>query len=261
MFLNDIFFDAVLTVILFIFGLFVGSFVNVVIERTHFQMSWTRGRSRCPNCRKTLTWIELIPLISFIIQKGRCRSCLKKLSIQYPIMETIFGVVTVFVFANFGLDTRNILLLIVFYLYTALFISDLKYMEVPDILSIPAIILTFIYHAWDAEFSNFLVGSLIGFSFFFITYHATQGRGIGNGDMRLGAMAGMLVGFPDIINVLLLTYVSGALIAILLIATKKASRKSMIPLGVFLLPSAIIMFTFPEIQEHVYFFKVYYELL
>lgn len=228
----------------FITGCALGSFLNVVVERTHKDKSWWSGRSICENCGKDLEAIELIPVISYLIQRGKCKKCKAKLSIQYLIMELLSGLGLAFLVYKFGLTYESLTLGFIFLLLLGNFVSDLKYMELPEIFSLPAIVLAVIYSLQFTENSlkSLLIGIVFGFLFFFLQYVLTKGKGIGSGDIRLGVIIGAILAWPLALVAILISYVFGSIVSLALLASKKISRNSAIPLGVFLIPGLIFTF-------------------
>lgn len=235
-------------ILVFIYGVVFGSFLNVVIIRIHEEIPWWKGRSKCPICKKNLTPRELIPLLSFIFQKGKCLKCKAKISLQYPLIELAAGLLLVFAFYTFSNLWEFALIGSLSLLLLGLFISDLKYMELPDTLSFSAIILALLYQyiAKTNSLESILAGISIGIGFFVLQYLLTMGKGIGTGDIRLGALMGALLGWPLLVFSILIAYISGSLISIILLVLKKANRKTAIPLGIFLIPALLITFIFKE---------------
>lgn len=232
----------------FFSGAALGSFLDVVINRTHEEKPWWTGRSVCDDCGKTLTWRELIPVFSYIIQSGKCSQCKTKLSLEYVIIEVFAGLVFAGTFYLFGFTLKGAILGILALLLLANFISDLKYMELPDVFSIPSIILALVYqYIWGGEtFSSIVIGMFVGGLFFLLQYIATKGKGLGSGDIRLGLLMGALLGWPLVVLALMISYVGGSVIAITLLLTGKMTMKSALPLGVFLIPGLILTFLFKE---------------
>jgi prepilin signal peptidase PulO-like enzyme (type II secretory pathway) len=232
----------------FFFGLALGSFLDVVINRTHGEKSWWNGRSRCDNCERNLEWRELIPVLSYILQKGRCKKCKSKLSLEYPLIELFTGFSMAFLVYKFGIGGQVIILGLLALLLIGNFVSDLKYMELPEIFSLSSIVLALIYqYFYGGEgLKSVLIAIAVGGGFFLIQYILTKGEGLGSGDIRLGVLMGALLGWPLVVFSLMLAYVGGSIIALSLIATKRMSRKSAIPLGVFLIPALVIVFIFKE---------------
>lgn len=223
--------------VVFLFGLVFGSFANVLIDRGD-DISVLTDRSHCDFCKKTLLWHELIPILSYVLLGGRCSSCKKKLSIQYPLVEFIMGVAFVLVFSFLHLTSY---IFLVFYLmltfsFVVLFIEDLKYFILPDsmivlsILCIGAIFLLSPINPLPYLFSAIGAGG-----FFYCLWHITKGKGMGFGDVKLAFVMGLFLGYPKIIVALYIAFLTGALYGVILILGKKKSLKSAVAFGPFLL--------------------------
>ena len=156
----------ILNLVIFIFGLMIGSFLNAVIYRLHTGESIINARSHCPKCNHVLAWYELMPVISFLLQGGKCRSCKKAISFQYPIVEIATGVLFVLIF-NFQFSIFNefsssnfqflnlAYLAIVASSLIAIFVFDLKHYIIPDKIIYPLIGLVFFYRIFDfLKFNN-----------------------------------------------------------------------------------------------------------
>lgn len=209
-------------IMIFLLGLSIGSFLNVLIDRLpKGRTIW--GRSQCDYCNKKLRWYELIPIVSYIIQKGRCRRCHKRLSIQYPLVEFITGIGFVFLYPQF-------VSLIIFCALLVVFVADLKYQIIPDSMLVIAAI--------GAGLGGLWVNALAGLGaalFFYMLWRITRGRGMGFGDVKLACVLGLLLGFPGIVIALYAAFLTGAIVGVILILRGKAGLKSKIPFGPFLI--------------------------
>lgn len=252
-----------IAVFIFIFGLIIGSFLNALIYRLHIGESIAHGRSKCPHCGHVLAWTDLVPVISFLLLKGTCRYCQKKISWQYPVVELAVAVLFLISYLiNVGqfpvlnllcpIDLKFWLLMardfIAISALTAIFVYDYKWMIIPDSIVLPAIVAILILNYFiGIPVASILIGALIGFGFFAIQYFISQGAWIGGGDLRLGALMGALLGWPLIVVALFFSYIFGAIISVMLLIGKKVNRKSAVPFGVFLAPAAIIALFWGEI--------------
>ncbi len=224
-------------------GLCIGSFLNVLIFRWHENKSPLRGRSQCPDCHKTLRWFELIPVLSFLLQKGRCRHCQKQISWQYPLVEIATAILFVLVFFQYSIfNIQYFINLFIICVLVVIFVYDLRFGEIPHIFTWPivAILLLWNLFSTDKQVGNLIAGILIGGSWFAFQYFVSRGRWIGGGDIGLGALMGAILGWPSILVALFLAYVSGAIICLPLLLLKKKALKSAIPFGVFLVPATFI---------------------
>lgn len=244
--------------IIFIFGLSIGSFINCLVWRMH-EKKTILGRSICPKCGYQLSWYDNLPVVSFLFLRGKCRKCKQKISWQYPVVELITGVLFVLAFIiNYrNLDFQplvlsqtsnfyNFVLLIIrdWFLVSIMiivFIYDLKYYLILDKITLPAGIIIFILNLFlGFSLWNLLISGIIGGSFFLLQFLISKGKWIGGGDIRLGSLIGLALGWPMSIFAIFLAYIIGSISAIPLLIFKKKKLKSEIPLGVFLSTATII---------------------
>lgn len=230
-------------------GLCVGSFLNCLIWRLHKEES-IFGRSYCPHCLKKISWQDNIPLLSFLILKGRCRSCQESISWQYPLVEFFTGLFFVLSFMAVAdlpdfplLLARSWLLISTFMI---VLVYDGRFQMVPMLIVWPMILIsaTISYFLNYAIF-DILIFGVAGTLFFLIQYLATNKKGIGEGDIWLGLLLG--VSFPQLTFLaltLILAYFSGTLISVFLLLTQQKNWKSKIALGPFLSFGAIITIIF-----------------
>lgn len=239
-------------IIVFIFGLIIGSFLNVVIWRMHARESILTGRSHCPKCRHVLGPLELIPIFSFLIQRGKCRHCGKKISWQYPIVEVATGVLFLLVYLPYDLrlTTYNFFLLarewFVISALIVIFVYDLKYYLIPDKIIHPAatIVIITLPLIYDGEISWWgllgpIVAAILGGGFFLVQYIISKGEWIGGGDIKLGALMGLILGVGGLGVALFFSYVVGAIIGLILVVGKIKTMKSQVPFGTFLAAATV----------------------
>ncbi|MFA5750989.1 MAG: prepilin peptidase [Candidatus Paceibacterota bacterium] len=248
--------------VFFIFGLIIGSFLNVVIFRFNTGKSFG-GRSKCLHCSRKLSPIELIPLFSFLFLKGRCRGCKTRISFQYPLVEFITGLVFAGLFSKLEyLFYYDISSFIVSFTYFALFFSlllsiavyDIKHKMIPDsmvyILGFVALIGIFlfednIFFPHIPSVFDFLRGIFFAFPFALLWF-VSRGKWIGFGDAKLALGLGWFFSVSEMLSVLLISFWLGAVIGLVLILFKKINKgmKSEIPLVPFLALGTIIVFFF-----------------
>lgn len=227
-------------------GLLVGSFLNLLIDRLPRGKNVIWGRSVCDHCGKTLRWYELIPLASFFIQRGRCRRCHKKLSLQYPIVELVTGVGFVLIQGQ-AFDAplafrQGLALGLIFASLLVIFVADLKYQIIPDSMIIVCIVGILIQgQAFDARQSPALWLSALGASaFFLLLFLVTRGRGVGLGDMKLAFVLGLFLGYPQVVIAFYLAFLTGAVVGVILILVGKKSLKSRVAFAPFLIGGAVV---------------------
>lgn len=246
---------------LFLFGLAIGSFLNVFIDRNITKESFILGKSHCDKCKKNLAWYDLFPLLSFALLKGSCRYCHSKLSAYYPLTELSTGVlfIATYIFVNNSFGQQPLILLYYLFLMCsliAIFFSDIKYGIIPDRITYPAIIVAIFYlitYSPNAIVSNFL-SAFFAFLFFLILILITKGRGMGIGDLKLVVLIGLFLGFPSTIMALYLAFLTGAVVGIILILCRiKKLRGSTIPFGPFLVFGTIASLFFMNLLGKIFF--------
>ena len=235
--------------IFFILGLFIGSFLNVVVFRLHSGMT-LMGRSKCPQCKTIIAWYDNIPLVSFFLLRQKCRHCHKKISWQYPAGELLTGAVFAVIvegflvaqsFANWG---EIFLLLTIASFLIVIFIYDLKFMEIPMTMAWGAIIFAFlsaifrdVVHGTDI-FPHILEALLSGggvFLFFFALTKVSKEKWMGEGDAYVGLIVGLLLGWPGAFLALLFAFTLGALFGIGILLFGIGTLKTQVPFAPFLI--------------------------
>jgi prepilin signal peptidase PulO-like enzyme (type II secretory pathway) len=242
-----------LSIFIFIFGLLVGSFLNCIIFRLRKKQGFLKGRSYCPHCKHSLAWYDLIPVLSFIILRRRCRYCQKPISYQYPLIEFVTGVLFVLIFWNLALDIWHLDFLILFYLIfitsflIIIFVYDLKYFIIPDKILYPAIIISLACRLYEAlifndklSIINYLIAALGAPLFFLLIYLVSKGKWLGFGDVKLGILLGLILGWPKILLALFLSFLIGGIMGIGLIIFLKKKLKSEVPFAPFLITGTFI---------------------
>jgi len=235
-------------IFVFIFGLIIGSFLNCLVWRLRTGESLL-GRSYCLKCKKQIAWYDNLPVLSFVLLKGKCRQCGGKISWQYPIVELTTGVLFVLAYyLNYELRITNYELIIQllrdWFLISAMmviFIYDLRWYLILDIVTLPAGLVVLILNlALGFSLWNLLVSGIIGSGFFLLQFLISGGKWIGGGDIRLGLLMGLALGWPGVIAAIIISYFLGSLVGLGLIAAGKKRWGSEVPLGVFLAAGTII---------------------
>jgi leader peptidase (prepilin peptidase)/N-methyltransferase len=272
-----------LWLILFVFGLAIGSFLNVVALRYDggltaplFSPRAIGGRSHCPQCGRTLRWFELVPLASYIIQGGACRNCGAKIGLQYPVAELISGLIFVFVplriMAASGAGGALFIGLAAFWViaFEMLFLMsliDIRLGIIPDGLNISVFVLALFFNifvggslgaanhsllgAYASVFGlqsnlwvNHIAAALLAGAFFGLLIAITRGRGMGFGDLKLAVPLGFLMGWPDILIAAAFAFVIGAIAGLIAIASRRRTMKGSLPFGPFFALGAAVVFFF-----------------
>lgn len=235
--------------LIFILGLGVGSFVNMLVYRVAIKYELevysvkrkrNKNRSFCDFCGRQLRWKENIPVLSWIRQKGKSGCCQKKLPIFYPIVEAGTGIV--FWWFNFRYPYWQTdwwlwgLGLIILTLMIFLTVFDYRYMILPDFGVIILIILAIVGVVFsEKSLVPYLISSLSASGLLLFLNLITKGKGMGWGDVKLAVFMGLFLGYPGILMAMYLAFIIGALVSLGLIITKKATKKSLIPFGPFLI--------------------------
>lgn len=232
--------------ILFLLGLAVGSFLNVLADRLPRGESPLWGRSYCDHCRRTLRWFELIPVVSFLLQQGKCQRCQQRLSRQYPCVElgTGLGFILLYRWGNPN-GWQAIALILLFSSFVVITVSDLKYRIIPDsmlVVLVMAAILRATFSPSDVSFVNRILAAAGAGGFFLLLWRITRGRGLGFGDVKLAGVLGLLLGFPQMVIAFYAAFLTGAIVGVILILTKRAKLKSRIAFGPFLIFGAAIAY-------------------
>lgn len=248
-------------------GLCFGSFVNALVFRLHWQSekgakskeqrtkySVLEGRSMCPNCKHTLTWYDLVPVVSWALLQGKCRYCQKPISWQYPIVELSVAALFIisYIFWPAPLQgwevAQSVLWLVCLVGFVALIVYDLRWMLLPNKIIFPLYGVAFLFIVakivQTPDLGSLLTtiwGIAVGGGIFYLLFQLSDGRWIGGGDVKLGFLLGALVGGPMI--ALLMLFIASALGSIVsapLLVSRKISRHARIPFGPFLIAGAII---------------------
>lgn len=230
----------------FIFGTIYGSFLNVLLSRLPEGES-IGGRSHCLSCRHQLAWYDLIPLLSFVALRGKCRYCHSLINFRYPIVELVTAIVLVmfFIFRTPALNIETVVAIFGLLILTSLFFFDLFYLILPNVLIFSAIGGYILYDtlALGHPLPYFLTALLLA-CFFVILYAISRGKKLGFGDVKLVFLLGLMFGYPLGFVTVVLGIWLAALTAIGLLLTGKTKRTDAIPLGSFLTVSAIISIIF-----------------
>lgn len=219
----------------FIFGLIIGSFLNAWIWRLVVRKSIVRGRSECPECHHVLAAQDLVPVVSWLMLRGRCRYCHEKISWQYPLVELATAALFAYLAFLFGWSVLFVWLVVVSSLLLVIFVIDLRWSIIPDVVSIPLIFISAL-SLWlrPVTWLEVLTGGLVGGGFFLAQWLLSHGKWVGDGDIRLGVVMGLLLGWKLLVVALFLAYVVGAVWGVLLLLRHKKTLHSQLPFGTFL---------------------------
>jgi leader peptidase (prepilin peptidase)/N-methyltransferase len=228
-----------LLVVAALFGLAVGSFLNVCIYRLPRGESLVYPPSRCPRCGKPVAWHDNIPVVGWLVLRGRCRTCGEPISIQYPIVELVTAVVAVLVV---WLTPPGALLasrLVLSALLIVLFVIDLELQILPNVLTLPGIVAGFAFSLFAppgpiASFAGIALGAGILYGIAAAYYAVRKEEGMGMGDVKMLAMVGAFLGWRAVLLTLILSSFAGALTGLLLMSGKREGLRYALPFGTFL---------------------------
>lgn len=190
-----------LYILIFMFGIVIGSFLNVCIYRIPKKEDIVKIRSHCMSCGYQLKWYDLIPLFSYLFLKGRCRKCKEQLSVQYPLIELLNGVLYCVTWAVYGFSMETLLYALLFSALIVLSMIDFRTYEIPPGINLFILALGLVRLLTDyTHWSDYVIGFFCVSVFLYLIYMVTKGRGIGGGDIKLMAVCGLLLGWK--LNVL-----------------------------------------------------------
>lgn len=204
--------NIILYIIIFIYGIVIGSFLNVCIYRIPKDENIAKVRSHCMNCGYQLKWYDLIPIFSYLCLGGKCRKCKTHIAVQYPVVEFFNGVLYLLVFVVNGFQISSILYCLLTSALIVLSVIDFRTFEIPFGINIFIFVLGIIQVIIDFEnWLNYLLGFFIVSAFMWIVIWLTKGKGFGGGDMKLMAAAGLLLGWKRILLSFLLGCIIGSI--------------------------------------------------
>lgn len=242
--------ELTITIFIFIFGIIIGSFLNVVIYRIPKGESIVFPASKCQSCQTPLKWYHNIPIFSWLFLRGKCGFCSEKISVQYPLIELATGVIALSLFYKLGLVWQLPILFAVFSLLLALVMIDFKYMEVPDNLNLLALALAVITPTFLASLQDALlaVGGMTLLRYylsFFINKEA-----MGEGDIIVAGTMGALLGFPAFLYALFIA-------AIVALIPSLLAKETQIPFVPFLIIGTFIAYIFDTEVQSIVDFIIY----
>lgn len=243
--------EDMLSIFVTLFGALVGSFLNVVIVRLPEEgASVVFPASHCPACKKGIAWYDNIPLLSFILLRGRCRQCQTRISWRYPLVEAAMAFMALALYQHFGLT----ILLPIYFVFCAALLAiiciDLQHQIIPDVISLPGIVIGF-----ALSFVNPLVtwqdaglGVLFGGGSFYLLalvyYLLTKREGMGGGDIKLLAMIGAFLGWQSLPFVVFGSSLLGTVVGVGAMVKQRKGGKTIIPYGPFLAIAALLYLFF-----------------
>jgi leader peptidase (prepilin peptidase) / N-methyltransferase len=218
-----------------LFGLAIGSFLNVVIVRVPEGRSLWHPRSACPGCSAQLAWHDNIPVLSFLWLRGRCRRCGIRISPRYPIVEGVTAAALAAVYLAFGPTGDFMVAAVLLATLVVVTAIDLKHQLIPDVITLPGIVVGLAANLAIGHVSwlDSVIGIVMGGGLFLVIILVSRG-GMGGGDMKLGAMLGAFLGWKALLFALFAAIVLGGVVAIAVLVSGLRGRKDPIPFGPFL---------------------------
>jgi len=229
-----------------VFGMVVGSFLNVCICRLPEGQSVVSPPSRCPHCSHRISWYDNIPLVSYLLLRGRCRGCGARISPQYPLVELLNGVLTLLLFLRFGPTLTFAALFLFCSALVVITFIDLEHQIIPDEISLPGIVIGLILSFFlpGQSWLNSLLGILLGGGSLLLVaylYQLLTGKeGMGGGDIKLLAMMGAFLGWKAIPFIIFASSLVGSLVGITIMLLQKKDSKLAIPFGPYLAFGAVL---------------------
>ena len=238
----------------FVLGTIIGSFLNVCIYRIPAGVSIVTPRSRCPHCETQILWYHNLPILSWLLLKGKCAYCKAEVSVRYLFVEALTGVLFTLFFYRFGFHPVTAIMLVLVATLVVITFIDLDHQIIPDVISLPGIPIGFLlsffvpWVSWQESLLGIILGggSLLAIA---LGYELlTKKEGMGFGDVKLLAMLGAFLGWTAIFPIIFIGSLLGTLVGVPLMLIKKADSKLAVPFGPFLSASALI---------HVFFIQYF----
>jgi leader peptidase (prepilin peptidase)/N-methyltransferase len=237
----------------FIFGTVVGSFLNVVILRLPDEkQSIVFPGSHCPKCGSELHWYENIPILSYLALAGKCRSCKTKISAQYPLVELCMGVLSLALYNKYGPSLPYLFYFLFLAALLVIIFIDIEHQIIPDVISLPGILIGFIASffipqvSWQQSGLGILIGGGILYAIAFAYYVITKRDGMGGGDIKLLAMIGAFLGWQSLLYIIFAASLAGSVIGIAAMIKQGKGGRTKIPFGPFLALSAMSFLFFQD---------------
>jgi leader peptidase (prepilin peptidase) / N-methyltransferase len=231
--------NAILSLWMTAIGAVVGSFLNVCIYRLPRRESVAFPASHCPHCGRRLSWFENVPIASYLALRGRCRTCTARISIRYPIIEAITALMFLLGWWTYGPGILLVSRLVFGCALIVLFAIDLEHQLLPNAITLPGIVVGFLF-AWFTEpgWLSSLIGIVVGGGALWAVaegyYRLRHEDGLGMGDVKMLSMIGAFVGWKLTLLSLMLASVSGSVIGLFMIVTRRGGLKYALPFGTFL---------------------------
>ena len=246
------------SIVSFVFGAVVGSFLNVCICRMPKDESVATPPSHCPICRYQIRWYDNVPMLSYLLLRGKCRGCGTHISLQYPIVELLNGLLTLALFLRFGTSVTFLALFLFCSALVVITFIDLEHQIIPDEISLPGIVIGFIFSfflPWQ-NWLNSLLGILLGGGSLLLVAYGYQWltgkEGMGGGDIKLLAMMGAFLGWKSVLFIVFASSLIGSVVGVTMMLVQKKDSKLAIPFGPYLAFGAVLYIFYGRQLIHWY---------
>lgn len=227
-----------------VLGMLIGSFANVCISRIPENKSVVFPASRCPKCETSIRAWDNIPVLSYLLLKGKCRACSEPISMQYPVVEFITGLLMAGVFFKFGKSWETLIFSVVIPSLVIITVIDLEHQIIPNIITLPGIVFGLVAGSYLVGWQDSLLGLVVGGGLFLGLaegYFKLRGReGMGGGDIKYIAAAGALLGWKQVLLVIFLGSILGGVVGAIGMTAKKMDFLTLIPFGPFLAIATLV---------------------
>lgn len=235
----------------FIYGIVIGSFLNVLIYRLPKKENFVSTRSHCMNCDYQLRWYDLVPVFSYLMLGGKCRQCKTKISFQYPMIELLNGAAYLGIYLYLGLSYWTAVACIMYSILMVIFIIDLRHMIIPNGLVLTVFVIGVFWTLYDGDYFSHIIG-FFAVSLILLLAGIISRGGMGMGDVKLMAAAGLLLGWQNIIAALMIGAIIGSVIGVSLQVFKVIEKKQPVPFGPFLAAGIMSAILFGDQIIHWY---------
>jgi len=241
-----------------VFGLCIGSFLNVCAYRLPLGESVVHPRSRCTSCGRLLSWFDNLPVVSWVALRGRCRTCGEPVSWMYPAVEIVTALVFAVTYLTYGLTLLSLVRVIFGCALIVLFVTDLQHKILPNVITLPGIVIGFVCSlflppGWVSSLIGILVGGGVLFAIAEVYYRVRGQEGLGMGDVKLLGMIGAFLGWKLVLLTLVFASLTGSLAGGMLIASGRGGMKYALPFGTFLAVGALFAATWGDPIADWYF--------
>ena len=232
-------------VLMVLSGLSIGSFLNVCIYRLPLKMSIVSPPSRCTKCGRFLSWTDNVPVVSWVLLGGKCRSCGDPISVMYPLVELVTAIVFVAGYWWYGLTPLLAVRLLFACAMIVLFVIDLQHRILPNVITLPGIVVGFVFSFFFepgviSSILGIIIGGGIPWAIYELWLLIRHEEGMGFGDVKMLAKNGAFLGWQLVLFTLMVASLVGSIVGGLMIVTKKGSLKYALPFGTFLAVAALI---------------------